>query len=274
MQPRLVCIGVDGLSYKHVMAQLRYLPTFHRLFRMGCGGSLSVGQPVVTCEAWLEFLTGSTRESRAAWSSRRKRTALLWNHLAGAGVTVAAVNVPLPVEAGPIEGTFEPRPCPFLLRETCSRPEDVLMQAEDSFREAVDICQRQAPDLLLFGLPPADLIGRGPRSERETFLVAHKSVDSIVGRMINALDPSYVVVFSPFATERGTKTKPGQASEEDALWVINGNDVVAGERISARLVDLLPTMLNLLDILIPSEPCMDGESLYETIHGELAAAKA
>ena len=289
MHPKVACIGVDGLAYRFVKSRLQELPTFHRLFTMGTGGKLSYDEPKPTCLSWLDFLTyptppknppkagrarpggkGKARPKRPAAGRREK---FLWNLMAKAGVTVSIVNTPLPVEAGNILGVIEPRPCPFLLRQACTRPEDVLMLAEDNLRHAVDICRSEDSDVLICGLPPIDLIGRGPRSERETFYVAYKAIDAIVGRLINALEPQYSLVFSPFATRRRTRSTTGGPSGKEGLWTLGGEDVPRGEEIHAHIKELPALLLQLLDIPLPGRRRARDKTLLDKVNSQLIAVE-
>ena len=235
---------------------------------MGCGGALTSEEPLNTCQSWLEFLTGAGSSMRKVQYERRRRLPLIWDHLARAGVKVGAMDVPVPVESQLPDGCLTPRPCPVLVRPDFTRPEDVLMNAEDRLREAVSTCRTEDCDLFLFGLPVVDLIARGPRSEAETFLVAHKSIDSIVRRLINELEPDYTVVFSPFSVARGTKSQPGRPDGEEGLWIVNGPDVPAGVKAEARLVDLLPTLIGLMDVKPSGKLYIEGESLCRTVRCE------
>jgi len=273
MGPKVVCVGVDGMSYRYIKSHLKHLPMFQRMFRMGCGGELVMEEPLGTCEAWMEFLSGAGASLRSKAAAHHKRLPMLWNYVTDAGMKIVAVDVPVPVEAGRVGGRLEPRPCPVLLQQDYPHPEDVLMRAEDCLRRAVHLARSETCDMLLVGLPPVDLFARGPRSEAETFLVAHKSSDSVLRRLLHDLEPEYSVVFSPFAVARGTKTKPGHPSGDNGLWIVNGPNVPHGLRADARLVDLLPTLLNLLNVRPSGKPCTDGESLYQKVRCEVQTAR-
>jgi len=287
MHPKVACIGIDGLAYRFVKSQLQELPTFHRLFIMGTGGKLSYDEPKPTCLSWLDFLTYRTppknppkgRQPRSGGNGKpgsgrtpgNRREKFLWDLMAKAGVTVSIVNVPMPVEAGSILGVLEPRPCPFMLRQAYTRPEDVLMLAEDNLRHTIDICQSEASDVLICGLPPIDLIGRGPRSERETLFVAYKAIDAIVGRLINALEPQYLLVFSPFATRRRTRLKPGGPSGEKGLWAVGGEEIPRGKEIHAHIKELPALLVQLLDIPLPGRRRARDKTLLDKVNSQLIA---
>ena len=57
----------------------------------------------------------------------------------------------------------------------------------------------------------------------------------------------------------------------DGILVAHGSDIPAGMRLEhARLIDIAPTVLHLMDVPIPEE--MDGTSLAETFYGATIAS--
>ncbi len=110
---RLVVIGIDGADWSVIdpLLEKGELPNLARLAETGVAGILESTEPTFSPVVWSSIFSGKTPEKhgitewRVAHAANR-RAAMLWEMVAGAGLTSVVVNVPGTWPPGRIRGAL------------------------------------------------------------------------------------------------------------------------------------------------------------------------
>ena len=234
-----------------------------RLMDMGVYGRIKSGPDVGTVPTWMSMGASQSHEmldlnSRAIWSilaDGNSRTALLgltadFPPYQVNGVSFASFPASGPTATIPVP-LADPDPAPRSLSEQISSASHTRWQTARTLYSSQGWAYFQVVDLGLQALG-ADF------SEPTAISDYYLWLDEQVGSMLELLDDeTLLLVLSP----RGVEVPaPAGAPPADGLFVlIAPNCPLTGEYSGATLLDMAPTMLDLIGYGIP--PSMQGKSL-------------
>lgn len=139
------------------------------------------------------------------------------------------------------------------------------MSAAEVTDRTLDIVTEEDPDVLVLNYANPDMVGH--TGDFEAAVAAIEAIDRELGRLLDGLPPSHVLVIADHgnAEDMGTTEEPHTAHTTNPVPCIyldrDGSDGDHRIRDGGTLADVTPTILTLLDIDIPAE--MTGTSLLE-----------
>lgn len=270
---KVVVIGLDGLMYNKIEhAQAR------NLLRLAGEGLLSRSSiaPHITISgpSWASVLTGVWDRKHGITNNQFTaapfaRYPTVFTHLERARPSLKTQSIATWDQIATMTGSGSPRA--DVVVSTAPVPDDRDESRTDAATTdaVVTAIGRFAPDLLFTHLDQVDRAGHDAGGASGAYLDAVRRIDALVGRVVAAVDAraaahpaerwTVLVTADHGHTPKGGHG--GQSPDETTNFVIaRGPDFRPGATSTrATLVDITPTVLDLLDVAPASD--LDGLSL-------------
>lgn len=162
-KPKVMVIGLDGMSFHLLDSWLNFLPTFKNLVKRGTFGILktSFGRTLIfkniqSFTSWTSFSTGKNANKHGIYSCKKNGKIItsksikdkrIWTILSDNNFKVGIINVCVTYPAEPVNG-FMIAGWPFLGDKGLTYPEDLIKEVQDyRFEVPVTSYAKQYPNI-------------------------------------------------------------------------------------------------------------------------------